>query len=148
MAVSSYLYASAAQFIWDRSKDIDWDTDTIKVTLHTSSYTPDQDSHQDYADLTNELASGNGYTSGGETLATKTVTLTNNVLKLDAADTTWTSSTITARYAVVRDASDGTAANEPLIGYVDFGEDKSTTNSTFKITWSSSGIVQATVADA
>ena len=31
---------------------IDLDTDTIKVALVTSSYTPDQDAHEDFADVT------------------------------------------------------------------------------------------------
>jgi len=64
---------------------------------------------------------------------------------LDAADTTWASSTITARYAVVY-ASTGTASTSPLIGYVDFGSDQSSTNGNFTITWDATGIVRVTVA--
>lgn len=128
------------------NKEVDWDTDTIKVALTTSSYTPNQDTHDYFNDVTNEVT-GTGYTAGGNTLASKTITYddANNVIILDAADTTWASSTITARYAVVY-ASTGTASTSPLIGYVDFGSDQSSTNGNFTITWDSTGIVRVTVA--
>lgn len=128
------------------NKEVDWDTDTIKVALCTSSYTPNQDTHDYFNDVTNEVT-GTGYTAGGNTLASKTITYddANNVIILDAADTTWASSTITARYAVVY-ASTGTASTSPLIGYVDFGSDQSSTNGNFTITWDSTGIVRVTVA--
>jgi len=128
------------------NKEVDWDTDTIKVALTTSSYTPNQDTHDYFNDVTNEV-SGTGYTAGGNTLGSKTITYddANNVIVLDAADTTWASSTITARYAVVY-ASTGTASTSPLIGYVDFGSDQSSTNGNFTITWDSTGIVRVTVA--
>jgi hypothetical protein len=128
------------------NKEVDWDTDTIKVALTTSSYTPNQDTHDYFNDVTNEV-SGTGYTAGGNTLGSKTITYddANNVIVLDAADTTWSSSTITARYAVVY-ASTGTASTSPLIGYVDFGSDQSSTNGNFTITWDSTGIVRVTVA--
>jgi len=65
---------------------------------------------------------------------------------LDADDTTWSSSTITARYAVIYDASPATNATRPLIGYVDFGSDQSSSNGNFTITWDATGIVRITVA--
>jgi len=128
------------------NKEVDWDTDTIKVALATSSYTPNQDTHDYFNDVTNEVT-GTGYTAGGNTLGSKTITYddANNVIVLDAADTTWGSSTITARYAIVY-ASTGTASTSPLIGYVDFGSDQSSTNGNFTITWDSTGIVRVTVA--
>jgi hypothetical protein len=51
------------------SKNIDWDSDAIKTTLHTSSYTPNLDSHVFVSDLTNELAASGGYSTGGVTLS-------------------------------------------------------------------------------
>ena len=130
------------------NKEVDWDTDTIKVALLTSSYTPNQDTHDYYDDVVANEVSGTGYTTGGNTLASKTITYdgTNNVIILDAADTTWSSSTITARYAVVYDDSGASNAAKALIGYVDFGSDQSSTNGNFTITWDSTGIVRITVA--
>lgn len=130
------------------NKEVDWDSDTIKVALLTSSYTPNQDTHDYFDDVSANEVSGTGYTSGGQTLGSKTVTYdaTNNVIILDAADTTWSSSTITARYAVIYDDSGATAASKALIGYVDFSSDQSSTNGNFTITWDATGIVRITVA--
>lgn len=131
------------------NKEIDWDTDTIKVALLTNSYTPDQDAHNYFDDVsTYEVSGATGYTAGGNTLANKTNTYNSatNVIVLDADDTTWSSSTITARYAVIYDASPATNATKPLIGYVDFGSDQSSSNGNFTITWDATGIVRITVA--
>jgi hypothetical protein len=130
------------------NKEVDFDSDTIKVALVTSSYTPNQDTHDYWDDVVANEVTGTGYTTGGATLASKTVTYdgTNNVIILDAADTTWASSTITARYAVVYDDSGASNAAKALIGYVDFGSDQSSTNGNFTITWDSTGIVRITVA--
>jgi hypothetical protein len=129
------------------NKEIDFDSDTIKVALVSSSYTPDQDAHDYWNDVSSYEVTGTGYTAGGATLASKTATYDSatNVIVLDAADTTWSSSTITARYAVIYDST-GTASTSPLIGYVDFGSDQSSTSGNFTITWDSTGIVRITVA--
>jgi hypothetical protein len=130
------------------NKEIDWDSDTIKVALLTNAYTPNQDGHDYFDDVVANQVTGTGYTSGGNTLANKTNTYDSatNVIKLDADDVTWASSTITARYAVIYDATPATDATRPLIGYVDFGSDQSSSNGNFTITWDSTGIVRVTVA--
>jgi hypothetical protein len=130
------------------NKEIDWDSDTIKVALLTNSYTPDQDAHNYFDDVVANEVTGTGYTSGGATLTNKTNTYNSatNVIVLDADDVTWSSSTITARYAVIYDATPATNATRPLIGYVDFGSDQSSSNGNFTITWDSTGIVRVTVA--
>jgi hypothetical protein len=130
------------------NKEIDWDSDTIKVALLTNAYTPDQDGHDYYDDVVANEVSGTGYTAGGNTLANKTnqYNSATNVIVLDADDTTWASSTITARYAVIYDATPATNATRPLIGYVDFGSDQSSSNGNFTITWDATGIVRVTVA--
>jgi hypothetical protein len=130
------------------NKEVDWDSDTIKVALLTSSYTPNQDTHDYLDDVSSYEVTGTGYSTGGQTLGSKTLTYdsANNVIILDAADVTWSSSTITARYAVVYDDSGATSASKALIGYVDFSSDQSSTNGNFTITWDSTGIVRVTVA--
>lgn len=130
------------------NKEVDWDTDTIKVALLTNAYTPDQDAHNYFDDVVAYEVSGTGYTAGGATLSNKTnsYNAATNVITLDADDVTWASSTITARYAVVYDASPATDATKPLVGYVDFGSDQSSSNGNFTITWDATGIVRITVA--
>lgn len=58
------------------NKEVDWDTDDLRLTLHSASYVPDLGAHDYVADLTNELATGGGYTSGGLAVAGKSITTT------------------------------------------------------------------------
>lgn len=120
---------------------IDLDTDTIKIALVTSSYTQDIDSHTKFSDVTNEVT-GDGYSAGGNTLASLSVTADNTDDEgvWDASDTNWASSTITARGAVIY-KSTGTASTSNLIGYIDFGSDQTSSSGNFTITWNSEGII-------
>lgn len=137
--MADVIYNSFKKKIMDGS--IDLDTDTIKVALVTSSYTPDQDVHDFFDDITNEV-SGTGYTAGGASLANKAVTQdnTNNKGVFDADDVTWSTSTITARGAVLY-KSTGTASTSALICYIDFTSDKSSSGGNFTIQWNASGIL-------
>jgi hypothetical protein len=45
MAVTGKLYGKVFTALWN--KEIDYDSDAIACTLHTSAYTPDQDVHAD-----------------------------------------------------------------------------------------------------
>lgn len=145
MAVTGFIYGKA--FLSLSNKEVDWVADAIKCALTTSAYTPDQDSHDYFNDVTNEV-SGTGYTAGGELLTglTSTYTAGTNKWALDADNTTWTTSTITARYAIVYDSTPGSAATNPLICYQNAGADISTTAGTFTVAWAAAGIVEVTVA--
>lgn len=130
------------------NKEIDLDSDTIKVALLTSAFTPNQDTQDYFDDVATNEVTGTGYTSGGATLASKSVSYnaSTNEFTFDADDVTWASSTITARYAVIYDATPATNATRPLIGYVDFTSDQSSTNGNFTVTWDATGIFKFTVA--
>jgi hypothetical protein len=115
--------------------DVDFLVDTIKVALVTSSYTPDQDAHSFFSSVTNEVSAA-GYTAGGFTLTTKTVTKDNtgNRAVLDSDPAVWSAASFTARGAVVYKDT-GTAATSPLMLYKDFGSDKTVTAGTFTLNW-------------
>jgi hypothetical protein len=121
---------------------IDLDTDTIKVMLVTSSYTPNQDTDDFINDASANEVSGTGYTAGGQALANKAVTAdnTDNEGVFDADDASWTSSTITARGAVLYKDT-GTPSTSPVICYIDFGADKVSSGGTFTISWNAEGIL-------
>ncbi len=145
--VLAALYGLVFTALWN--KEIDFPGDAIKVMLTTSTYVPAQDTHDYKDDVTNEVA-GAGYTATGDPLASKTVTYTAGTNKhvLDAADTTWGSSTITARIAVIYDSTPATDATRPLICYQDFESDQSSSGGDFTIQWNASGIVEITVGVA
>lgn len=129
--MASLIYNSAVD---DMARGaIDFDTDTFKVMLVTSSYTPNKDTHDKRDDVTNE-ASGTGYTSGGVTSAcTVTKDTANDRVTLQFASVSWASSTITARGAVIYKSRGGASSADELIAYNDFGADVSTTAGTFSI---------------
>lgn len=145
MAVSAKWYGNA--FGKAFNKEIDADTDTLKVMLCTSTYAPNQDTHAYKSDVTNEVT-GTGYTAGGSSLTSVTVAYSgaSNTYTIDAADVSWPSSTITARYAVIYDSTPSTDATRPLLGYVDFGADVSSSGGSFDIVWDSAGILTITAA--
>ena len=125
---------------------IDLSTDTIKVALLDSGYTPNIDTDLFWDDVSaNEITSAN-YTTGGETITTPTVTQdnTDNEGVFGGDDIVWTNAvgTITARYAVMYKDT-GVAGTSPLIEYIDFGADKTSENENFSISWSAEGIINA-----
>ena len=144
--MASKVYGSLLAKVFN--KEVDWDTDTIKVMLLSSSYTPNQDTHDYLEDVVANEVTGTGYTAGGQTLTGKTITYdgASNTTVLDANDVSWSNSTINARYAVIYDDAGSTNATKVLLGYVDFGSDQSSTNGAFTITWDATGIFRLTVA--
>lgn len=119
----------------------------IKACLLLDTYTFSQDNHVSYNDIkAYEVANGNGYTTGGASLTTKALSYSTKVTMFDADDVAWASSSITARYAALYDNSPSGDSNKKLLLLIDFGENKSTSSSTFLIAWSISGIFTITVA--
>jgi hypothetical protein len=114
---------------------IDLDTDTFKVLLTTSTYTESKDADLKRSAVTNEVANGNGYTTGGNA-ATFTVTkdTANDRLDVTLGGTTWPASTITARKAVYYKSRGGASSADELVAVIDFGSDVSTTNGTLTLT--------------
>lgn len=139
MAVTA---ASYGNFIMNLGKGrFNFDTDTVKAMLTTSVYVPNVDTHQFATDVTGEIT-GTGYTAGGQALTGVTWTwdAANKRGVLGANTVTWTAATFTARYAVIyRDA--GSPATSLLIGYVDFGVDRSPAAEDFQLT-NASGVLR------
>ena len=117
---------------------IDYDTDTFKVMLLTSTAAADtrKDTWTKRSDVTNEIT-GTGYTAGGAT-ATVTVAATDTtndrvVITLGDGGVTWGTSTITARYAVYYKSRGGASSADELIAVVDFSTDKTSTGADFTL---------------
>lgn len=129
------------------SKASDFLSNTIKVMLTTSAFTPDQDTLEFKSDVTNEI-SGTGYTAGGATLTNKTLTYTagTNVLKIDADDLSWPGATFTTRWGVMYDDTPVAAGDKIVYCSIDFGADKSPSNAAFTIIFAAAGILTTTAA--
>ena len=101
--------------------------DTFKIALYTSSATLSAATTAYSA--TNEV-SGTNYIAAGNTLTRVDPASSGTTAYTDFADTTWSSSTITARGAVVYN---DTAAGDPSVIVLDFGTDKTSTAGDFTI---------------
>ena len=122
--------------LMEKAYDLDTGGDTIKVALLDNNESPNADDTT--FSNTNEV-SGTGYTAGGQTLANQVVSQddTDDEGVWDGDNIVWSSSTITARYAVIYNT---TVSNE-IIGYIDFTENKISAAGTFTITWNAEGIL-------
>lgn len=120
-------------------------TATFKVTLHSSAYTFAA-THSVYADLTNELATANGYTNGGLALSTVTWSQASGTATFDAADSVWTASggSIVARRAVLRAIGTFNSQVDPLVCSILLdttpADVTTTTGNTLSLVWNASGI--------
>jgi hypothetical protein len=136
--VANLVYNSFKEYL---SGTINMNTDTFKIVLLTSSYTPDA-THSLYSHLTNQLSTGSGYTAGGATL-TKTGdkwSRSAGTVTFSADNPSWTSATFTCRYAVIYDDTP-TSPADPLVCLFDFGSDQSVSAGTFTIQFNASGIL-------
>lgn len=129
--MASLIYNSAVD---DMARGaIDFDTDTFKAMLVTSSYTPNKDTHTKRNDIAHEIT-GTGYTAGGVTLACTVAKDTgNDRVTLTFAAHSWPTSTITARGEVIHKSRGGSSSADELVYYNDFGADVSTTGGTFSV---------------
>ncbi len=137
--MANLLYNSAKVKLGDGN--IDWNTDTIKAALVTTAYTPDIDAHDFWNDVSSNEASGTGYTAGGFTLASCTVTQdnTNNRAVYDATDVSASTVTTTFRYIIIY-KSTGVSSTSPLILSIDTGGTQTLTAGTLNIAWNTDGI--------
>ena len=129
--MTSLIYTSAVD---DSARGaIDFDTDTFKVLLVTSSYTASKSTHAKRSDITGEVT-GTGYTAGGATSAcTVTKDTSNSKVTLGFAAVSWPTSTITAAGGVIYKSRGGASSADELVGYIDFGGNISSVGGTFTV---------------
>jgi hypothetical protein len=100
---------------------------TFKIALYTNSASFDATTT---AYTTSNEVTGTGYSAGGNTLTRVDPTSSGSTAFTDFADTTWSSSTITARGAMIYNDS---ASGNPAVVILDFGSDKTSTNGDFTV---------------
>ncbi len=98
----------------------DLTTLTVKIALVGSGYTPNQDTHDEWADASaSEIAGGTGYTAGGYTLLSPVLTEITKGYKFASANPSWTAAggNIAAwRYAVLYISGTVEGMTNPLKG--------------------------------
>jgi len=104
----------------------------FKIALYTSSAS--LGATTTVYSATNEV-SGTNYSAGGEALTNVTPTSSSTTSFLDWADVTWSSSSITTRYALVYNSSTtaGTANRAVLV--LDFSSDQTSSSGDLTISW-------------
>ena len=105
----------------------------FKIALYTKSTTIDTTTTA-YGGPSNEVASGGGYTTGGNTLTNTGVGVSTVTSFTDFSDTSWTSASFTARGCLIYNSSTitGLTTNAAVCG-ITFGGDKTVSSGTFTI---------------
>ena len=102
-------------------------TDEIKIALYTALATLNQDTT--VYTTTYEVASGNGYTTGGEVAQNVTVNSSGSTAYVSFDNVVWDPASFTCRGALIYNATKGNRS----IAVLNFGTDKTATN-TFTVT--------------
>lgn len=143
MAATVKVYGKAIAHLV--AADVAWTSDTIKLALVTSAYTPNQGTDEFFVDAnTHEIAGSGGYTSGGFTLSGAALSYdsSSREYRFDADDFSVSVLTPSAafRYGIVYDATPGSAATDILLAYLNFGADQDPAGLPFAIQWAATGV--------
>lgn len=139
--VSLQWYGNA--FVSAFNKEIDLNSDTIKLMACSSVYVPNLDTHQYKSSVTNEIA-GTNYTAGGITVTTPTIAWSTVVAPhhwvFDADDVNWPGPIPACRYLIGYDSTPSTDATRPLLFVASFDSDAIPSG----VQWNANGILTIT----
>ena len=139
MAISTAMCTSFKSQLMSALHDFDNPGGTtFKIALYTSSATLGASTT---AYSTSNEITGTGYSAGGNTLTSVSPTTSGTTAYVDFADTTWSSSTITANGALIYNANSSNAAVVTLA----FGSDKSSSNGDFVIVFPTANATDAII---
>jgi hypothetical protein len=134
MATTSVWYGQSGGALIARL----WVAQQMGVALLGAGYTPNLDSHMRYSDVSaQEIASGGGYTSGGQQITNRTAPYDASADETNMLgdDLTWgPGATINTRYGALYEM---TTVDKYLWALLDFGTLISISNGVFTIDWSS-----------
>ena len=150
MAISSAVCSSFKKELFQGYHDFDANGsggDTFKLALYTDQASLGA-ATTDYA-TSNEVANGNGYSTGGNTLVNTGVGLTSTTAFTDFSDTSFTSASFTANGCLIYNTqANGGSNTTEAVCVVAFGGNKTVSSGTFTIQFpandSSSAILRLT----
>ena len=135
MAISSAVCSSFKKELFQGYHDFDANGaggDTFKLALFTDQASLGA-ATTDYAN-TNEVANGNGYSTGGNTLVNTGVGLTSTTAFTDFSDTSFTSASFTANGCLIYNTqANGGSNTTEAVCVVAFGGNKTVSSGTFTI---------------
>jgi hypothetical protein len=145
MPVTNTLYTSYKQYVHDGTIDLDEPNIYIALVkedyIFSAAHTIWDNGADDATDPSyNEVASGDGYTTGGEQLGSLSV----NSTRFDAADVTWSSLTKTFKYGIVYVNATVNTIVKPLICCILFDDTPASISIAgydFTVQWNASGII-------
>lgn len=139
MAISTAMCTSFKSELMSALHDFDNPGgNTFKIALYTSAATLGASTTAYSA--TNEVT-GTNYTAGGNTLTAVSPTTSGTTAYVDFADTTWSSSTITANGCLIYN---NTNANRAVVSLA-FGSDKSSSNGDFQVVFPTANSTDAII---
>lgn len=116
--------------------------DTFKIALFNNSSTL---TAATTAYSTSNEITGTGYTAGGNTLTNVTPTTSGTTAYASfTSPTTWSTSTITARGALIYNATSTGSTNKSIV-VLDFGSDKTSTAGDFSVVFPSADATNAII---
>lgn len=140
------VYGLAMKAMLSGGIDLDGNSN-IYAMFTSSTHTPNIDTHDFEADLTN-VVSGTNLSSSGVALTGCAVTYDagTNTIKFDANDISVSTVTATGiRNIHLVDKTSGSSATNPLIAYVTLDGDLSPSAGTLAVTFDSAGVFTVTV---
>jgi len=144
MAISQAMCTSFKVNLLQGAQNFNTGTSKVyKIALYTSAATLGAGTTTYSGSTTGEVANGNGYTTGGETLTVSQIPTdggSGTVAFIDFADVTWSAATITARGALIYNSTDDTA-----VAVLDFGSDKTSTSGDFTVIFPTANATDAII---
>lgn len=127
MAITPTWFGPGLQYLLDQPADLE--AVTVKLALVTDAYTPNRDTHDFWDDVSaNELANGNGYSTGGATIsgAAFSYDATSDQVRFDHDDVSWTfTASKTWRYGVYYIDTAGASSTDPVFGLLTWDSNQS-----------------------
>ena len=133
MAITQAMCTSFKEDLFQKEQDMD--SDSIKIALFTSTASLDATTTT-YTGAANEVASGGGYTTGGEVLTNPVIGTSGTTAYVDFDNPEWTSASFTTAGALIYN---NTLAGKNAIAVLNFGGDFTVTAGTFRIVFPAPG---------
>ncbi len=140
--------AATSKTSWKLAQDMlqgvayDLVNDNLKIILLGSGFSYDPETQGTYGDIqASEIAEGNGYIAGGQSLANKSIIMSGGEAVVRADNVLWYASGGDFPPVCAAAVYDDTSADKTIISVIEFGQDYNVTDGTVLIINLEDGIV-------